>query len=317
MVEAVMFWNEPNNLSHWNFEIDRDWRIYAEMVNLAADAVRAENARCGACWAASRPSIRISFARCASTAFEPRGCGGGARLPARLESLDHPRMAGQATRNSGGDRSSGVGLGGRRLHVSAPKRCRISGCAAALNCSSAKRSASTGTACSICRGHGRPPPATARPKGPPTIATSTWAWCARTALPKRRSRASARYTPELGICQWFHFEDHRLDDAVRRLKELGVRCVRTGVSWADSFRPNAEAWFDRQMRALEQLRYHHHVLLHARAPRLGAQPYQPAQGYPRIRRFLRPDDAAVRGIGRNGPGWQATKKVCPTGLPRD
>ena len=22
MVEAVMFWNEPNNMSHWDFELD-------------------------------------------------------------------------------------------------------------------------------------------------------------------------------------------------------------------------------------------------------------------------------------------------------
>jgi beta-xylosidase len=27
--------------------------------------------------------------------------------------------------------------------------------------------------------------------------------------------------------------------------------VRTGLSWADSFRPGADAWFDRQMAALE------------------------------------------------------------------
>jgi len=35
------------------------------------------------------------------------------------------------------------------------------------------------------------------------------------------------------------------------MKELGVQHVRTGLSWADSHRPNAEAWFDKQMRALE------------------------------------------------------------------
>ena len=40
------------------------------------------------------------------------------------------------------------------------------------------------------------------------------------------------------------------DEAVAWLKRLGVTYVRTGLSWADSFRPNAEAWFDRQMAAL-------------------------------------------------------------------
>jgi len=60
-----------------------------------------------------------------------------------------------------------------------------------------------------------------------------------------------KYTPDLGICQWFHFEDHRLDDAVRRLKSLGVQHLRTGLSWADSFRPGADEWFDHQMKKLD------------------------------------------------------------------
>ena len=34
------------------------------------------------------------------------------------------------------------------------------------------------------------------------------------------------------------------------LKRLGIRRLRTGLSWADSHRPNADAWFDRQMKAL-------------------------------------------------------------------
>jgi beta-xylosidase len=36
------------------------------------------------------------------------------------------------------------------------------------------------------------------------------------------------------------------------MRRLGVRYVRTGVSWADSFRPNALDWFDRQMEALAE-----------------------------------------------------------------
>jgi beta-xylosidase len=68
--------------------------------------------------------------------------------------------------------------------------------------------------------------------------------------PKQALERFGQYTPALGICQWFHFEDHRLDDAVGWLKRLGVRHLRTGLSWADSFRPNALAWFDRQMEAL-------------------------------------------------------------------
>jgi beta-xylosidase len=34
------------------------------------------------------------------------------------------------------------------------------------------------------------------------------------------------------------------------MKELGVTYLRTGLSWADYFRPGALDWFDRQMEAL-------------------------------------------------------------------
>ena len=60
----------------------------------------------------------------------------------------------------------------------------------------------------------------------------------------------AKYADRMGLMQWFHFEDPRLDDAVTWMKRLGVRHLRTGLSWADSFRPNAVDWFDRQMEAL-------------------------------------------------------------------
>lgn len=68
---------------------------------------------------------------------------------------------------------------------------------------------------------------------------------------KRALTRFSDYTPEMGICQWFHFEDHRLDEAVGWLKRLGVKRLRTGLSWADSLRPGALSWFDRQMAALE------------------------------------------------------------------
>lgn len=64
--------------------------------------------------------------------------------------------------------------------------------------------------------------------------------------------AASIFPPGLGICQWFHYEDHRLKASVEWLRRLKVRYLRTGISWADSFRPNAEAWFDRQMKALEE-----------------------------------------------------------------
>ncbi len=39
MIEAAMLWNEPNNKSHWDFELDRDWSLYARMVVAASRAI--------------------------------------------------------------------------------------------------------------------------------------------------------------------------------------------------------------------------------------------------------------------------------------
>jgi beta-xylosidase len=68
--------------------------------------------------------------------------------------------------------------------------------------------------------------------------------------PKPALEAYRAVAGEMGLCQWFHFEDHRLEQAVACMRELGVRHLRTGLSWADSFRPGARDWFDRQMEAL-------------------------------------------------------------------
>ncbi|MGH9568091.1 MAG: beta-xylosidase, partial [Candidatus Angelobacter sp.] len=43
MIEAVMLWNEPNNLSHWDFTSDPEWKMFSEMVKSASKAVRSES----------------------------------------------------------------------------------------------------------------------------------------------------------------------------------------------------------------------------------------------------------------------------------
>lgn len=58
---------------------------------------------------------------------------------------------------------------------------------------------------------------------------------------------------KLGICQWFHFEAH--DDvrkAVELMRELGIRHLRTGISWADYHRPGGKKWYDWQMKMLSE-----------------------------------------------------------------
>ena len=43
MIEAVTFWNEPNNKSHWDFEVDPEWLKFSRMVQGASRAVREIN----------------------------------------------------------------------------------------------------------------------------------------------------------------------------------------------------------------------------------------------------------------------------------
>ena len=68
--------------------------------------------------------------------------------------------------------------------------------------------------------------------------------------PKPALESYAKVADRMGLMQWFHFEDPRLEEAVAWMKRLGTRDLRTGLSWADSFRPGAIDWFDRQMEAL-------------------------------------------------------------------
>jgi len=60
------------------------------------------------------------------------------------------------------------------------------------------------------------------------------------------------FDPELGVCQWLQFQDVRsLALTVHWLERLGVTHVRTGLSWAESHLSGAWHWFDTIMQALE------------------------------------------------------------------
>ena len=42
-IEAAMIWNEPNNKSHWDPNLDPDWSIFADTVKLAGTAIARAN----------------------------------------------------------------------------------------------------------------------------------------------------------------------------------------------------------------------------------------------------------------------------------
>ena len=251
MIEAVMLWNEPNNMSHWDFEIDAGWERFARMTNLAGAAVKAENPALPRVLGGISP-IDPNFIR----NMEGQGvlehvdvvAVHGFPLdwnhwsihewPSQISEIEavtrHPVWVSEVGVSTfGADEVQEFGLRrtaelllGRvpRVHwyslYDLPKAWPATTRHREAEGSSYYRHFYMG----LIREDGSPKPAL---------------------------RLMSEYTPELGICQWFHFEDHRLGEAVHWLRRLGVKRLRTGLSWADSHRPGWEAWFDRQMAALE------------------------------------------------------------------
>ena len=116
MVEAVMLWNEPNNLSHWDFHLDSDWKIFGQMVIAAARRIRAVNPDLRIVLGGISPIdphfIRLLGSHGVLDAVDVVAVHG---FPLGLESLEARRVAAEDRRNPGGDAEAGLGLRGGRF----------------------------------------------------------------------------------------------------------------------------------------------------------------------------------------------------------
>jgi beta-xylosidase len=252
VIEAVMLWNEPNNKSHWDSQIDPEWKMFAEMVKLAADAVRAEN-----------PRVKIAM--------------GG------ISPID-PNFVSNMARQGVLDKIDVIAVHGFPLdwnhwmidewpdkiaEIQAVTDLPVWVSEAGVSTFGAEEVQEFGLRRTAELLIDRAPrvhwyslfdlpqawPATTRHReaeGSSYYRHFYMGLLREDGRPKRALWQFKDYTPQMGICQWFHFEDHRLDDAVRWLRRLGVRYLRTGLSWSDDQRPNAPAWFDRQMKAIDE-----------------------------------------------------------------
>ena len=220
---------------------------------------------------ARRARRRWTSSRC--TAFRSTGTTG--RSTSGRDKLDEIRAVTDAR----------LGVRGRRLDV---RRRGGAGVRAAAHRGAARRpraTASTGTACYDLPQGVAGDDAASRGGGLVLLPPLLHGPAARGRHAQARARRSSRrYAPALGICQWFHFEDPRLDEAVRWLKRLGVRHLRTGLSWADSLRPERGCLVRPPDARARAVRRDAHVLLHARvASRHRAAPHEPAARPARVR----------------------------------
>jgi beta-xylosidase len=250
VIEAAMIWNEPNNKSHWDPQIDPTWERFARLANLAGQAIRAERSDLPRVLGGISP-IDPGFIK------HLESMGGlehidvlavhGFPLDWNLWQIDEwPAKLAEIQRltrepvwvtevgvsSFGAEEVQAWGvthtaqlLVGRspRIHwyslYDLPRQWEATTRHKEAEGSSYYRHFYMG----LLREDG---------------------------TPKAALERFAEHAPAMGICQWFHYEDHRLDDAVRWLKRIGVKYLRTGLSWSDSLRPNALQWFDRQMEAL-------------------------------------------------------------------
>ena len=251
MVEAVMLWNEPNNKSHWDLELDPDWKIFAAMVRSSSAAIAAERPRLTRVMGGISP-IDPAFIR----TLDNNGalaCVDVVAVHGFPLDWNHWQIS------EWPDKLSDIrAVTDRPLWVS---EVGVSTFGAEEVQEFGLRRTAELLVGRVDRIHWyslydlpRDWPATTRHReaeGSSYYRHFYMGLLREDGTPKLAMRQFASLTPALGICQWFHFEDHRLDAAVRWLKDLGVTHLRTGLSWADSHRPDAQRWFDRQMKALE------------------------------------------------------------------
>ncbi|HEX7369406.1 MAG TPA: hypothetical protein VF284_03890 [Rhodanobacteraceae bacterium] len=250
MIEAVMLWNEPNNKSHWDPEVDPDWSLFADMAMLAGRAIKQTNPALTRVLGGISPIdpqfIRGMQARGVLKHVDTLAVHGFpldwnhwqieqwpdklaeiqalTPLPVWVSEVGVSSFGSEDVQAWGLDRTAELLVGrSPRIHwyslYDLPREWEATTRHKEAEGSSYYRHFHMG----LLREDGTPKPALER---------------------------FAQHAPALGICQWFHYQDYRLDEAVAWMKRLGVRHLRTGLSWSDAYRPDALDWFDRQMEAL-------------------------------------------------------------------
>ena len=251
MIEAVKIWNEPNNKSHWDPLLDPEWDRFAAMTRAAGAAIRAENPALPRVLGGMSP-IDPSFIR----RLADKGALDeidvvavhGFPLDWNLWQIDEwpAKVAEVAAVTDKPVWVTEVGVssfGSEEVQAWGVRRTAelLVGKAPRLHWYSLYDLPQAWEATTRHR----------EAEGSSYYRHFHMGLLRQDGTPKPALEAYAPFAAEMGLCQWFHYHDPRLDEAVAWMRRLGVRHVRTGLSWADSFREGALDWFDRQMAALD------------------------------------------------------------------
>jgi beta-xylosidase len=251
MLEAAMIWNEPNNKSHWDTEIDPDWSLYANTTIAAAEAIAAVNPAVKRVLGGISPIDPYFIERLQRFGVLDHVdviAVHGFPLDWNLWPIDEwPQRIAEIEAVAPGHEiwvtEVGVGsFGAEEVQVFGLDRT------AELLLDRVPR-VFWYSLFDLPRNW----EATTRHKeaeGSSYYRHFYMGLIREDGTPKLALDHFARHAPRMGIMQWFHFQDPRLEEAVGWMKRLGVTSVRTGLSWADSYQPGWEDWFDRQMEAL-------------------------------------------------------------------
>jgi len=254
VIEAVMLWNEPNNLSHWDRTQDQDWSEFAEMIRLAGQ--RLEYVAPGLTRVLGGISpidpafVQNVFSRGVHDAVDVVAVHGfpldwnrwhldewSGRVHAlRAAARGKPVWATEVGASSIASEALQAWAVDALLEQLAPSVERVfwySLMDLPENWEAVTRHrGSEGMAyyrhfrMGVCDARGKPKPAAAR--------LARWA---------QRG---------VGVCEWVYWrEEARFQRMLGLLDGLGVRRLRTGIGWADWDRPDAVDWFDWVMRRLE------------------------------------------------------------------
>lgn len=247
MINSFKLWNEPNNLSHWDYLLDPDWAIYAALVRRTAAALRGAGVSVPLVLGGMSPIdagfLRRLQAHGALEAVDVLAVHGfpldwnlwpldewPARVAAIRDEFGKPVWVTETGVSSfASERVAAWGL--RRSHalLAAERVFWYSLLDLAPRYEATTRHK--------------------RAEGSSYVRHFHFGLLTHDGRPKQALDA---WPGDFGLCQWFQFGDDRtLDLAARWLEHLGVRRVRTGLSWAESYIPGWESWFDRVMRVLE------------------------------------------------------------------